>query len=304
MQLFLIAGPTASGKTALALRLAERLGGEIVNADALQIYRDLEVLSARPSSEEQAGIPHHLFGVADAAEGWSVGRWLAAAQAVLESIAAHGRPAVVVGGTGLYFRALTQGLAQLPSVSAELRQATGARFDQIGEAAFRTELRAVDPAAETRISPGDRQRLTRAMEVHAGTGRALSDWQADAAPAFARDYQALVLEPSRAALYAGCDARFRTMMDRGALEEARALLARNLDPTLPAMKAVGVRELRPPPAGEPAREDAIALGQQQPRRYAKRQLTWLRNQTPDWPRIAEDDPEAQARRMAALWPPG
>ena len=289
MQPILIAGPTASGKSSLALSLAEKLGGEIVNADALQIYRDLRVLSARPSSEEERRVPHHLFGVADASEGWSVGRWLAAAVRVLQDIRERGRPAIVVGGTGLYFRALTQGLAQLPAVSPEARQAASARFDDVGETAFRTELRMLDPAAEARITPGDRQRLTRAMEVHAATGRALSDWQADAAPAFATDFRALLLEPPREALYARCDARFETMVQAGALEEVRALLARRLDPDFPAMKAVGVRELGAHLAGDLGLDEAIALGQQQTRRYAKRQLTWFRNQTPDWPRAVSAD---------------
>jgi tRNA dimethylallyltransferase len=302
MRLTLIAGPTASGKTALALRLAEATGGEIVGADALQIYRDLSILSARPTPEEEARAPHHLFGVADAVDGWSVGRWLEAAGPVLDAIAARGKPAIVVGGTGLYFHALTQGLAQLPAVPAEVRQATAERFDALGEAAFRAELGAVDPLAEARISPGDRQRLARAMEVHAATGRPLSDWQADAAPAFAKDYQAVVLEPPRSELYARCDARFSAMVRAGALEEAQALLARGLDPALPVMKAVGVRELGAHLAGGISLAEAIALGQQQTRRYAKRQLTWLRNQTPGWPRIDASDGDAQWRQFLALNP--
>ena len=302
MQLFLIAGPTASGKTALALRLARRLGGEIVNADALQLYRDLRILSARPSPEEEAGVPHHLFGVADAAEGWSVGRWLAAATPVLEAIAMRGRPAIVVGGTGLYFRALTQGLAPLPPVPAAVRLQMQAQFDAVGEAGFRTELRAADPEAEARISPGDRQRLTRALEVHAATGRALSDWQADAAPAFAEVFHALALEPPREALYARCDTRLEAMMHAGALVEVRALLARRLGPVLPALKAVGVRELAAHLRGEIALDEAVALARQQTRRYAKRQLTWFRNQTPDWPRISAVEPEGQWRQFLALNP--
>ena len=300
MQLFLMAGPTASGKTALALHLAREIGGEIVGADALQLYRDLRILSARPSPEEEASAPHHLIGVADASEAWSVGRWLAAAGPVLEAIAGRGRPAIVVGGTGLYFRALTEGLVQLPAVPPGVRQAIQTRFDQLGEASFRSELAAADPVAEARISPGDRQRLARALEVHAATGRALTDWQADAAPAIARDYRAVVLEPPRATLYARCDARFRAMADAGALEEVRVLLARKLDPDLPAMKAVGVREFGAHLSGEVDLEAAVALGQQQTRRYAKRQTTWFRNQTPDWPRITETDPDAQALRLAAL----
>jgi tRNA dimethylallyltransferase len=301
-QPILIAGPTASGKTALALRLAAELGGEIVNADALQLYRDLAILSARPGPQDEARAPHHLFGVADAADGWSVGRWLAAAEPVLEAIAARGRTAIVVGGTGLYFRALTEGLAPTPAVPAAVRQQALLAFARLGEAGFRAELRQRDPAAEARIAPGDRQRLARAFEVFAATGRSLSDWQADAAPAIARDYAAVVLEPPRAALYARCDERFRAMVAAGALDEVRALMTRGLDPALPAMKAVGVRELGAHLNGEASLAEAIALGQQQTRRYAKRQMTWLRNQTPDWPRIAELDPEAQWRRFIALSP--
>ena len=299
-QLFLIAGPTASGKTALALRLAAELGGEIVGADALQIYRDLRILSARPTPEEEAQVPHHLFGVADAAEAWSVGRWLAAARPVLTDIAARGRPAIVVGGTGLYFRALTQGLAQLPSVPAAVRERAGDLFDRAGETGFRSELRARDPAAEARISPGDRQRLVRAFEVHEATGRALSDWQQDAAPAFAGDFRAVVLEPPREALYARCDARFSAMTRAGALEEVRALLARGLGPALPAMKAVGVRELGAHLEGRIGLDEAVALAQQQTRRYAKRQLTWFRNQTSDWPRVTSADPDVQWDQLRAL----
>ena len=303
MQLFLIGGPTASGKTVLALRLAREIDGEIVGADALQLYRDLRLLSARPSPEEEAGAPHHLIGVADAAEAWSVGRWLAAAGPVLEAIAARGRAAIVVGGTGLYFRALTEGLVQLPTVPPEIRQAVQARFDQLGETHFRAELATVDPVAEARISPGDRQRLARALEVHAATGRALSDWQSQASPPLATAYHAVVLEPPRPVLYARCDARFSRMAAAGALEEVRALLARGLDPELPSMKAVGVRELGAHLSGDISLEAAVALGQQQTRRYAKRQTTWFRNQTPDWARITEADPEAQAVAMARLWAP-
>jgi tRNA dimethylallyltransferase len=282
----LIAGPTASGKSALALRLAQALGGEVVNADALQLYRDLRVVTARPSPDEEARAPHHLFGVADAADGWSTGRWLRAAVEVLAGIAARGRPAIVTGGTGLYFKALTEGLAETPPVPAAIRQATAARFDAVGEAAFRRDLTARDPAAEARIGPCDRQRLLRAYEVHEATGTALSDWQARTRPALDPGvWRAAALEPDRAALYARCDARLQRMVAEGALEEVAALTARGLDPALPVMKAVGVREMAAHLAGQCALADAVALAQQETRRYAKRQLTWLRNQTPDWERL-------------------
>jgi tRNA dimethylallyltransferase len=281
---FLIAGPTASGKSALALRLAEAVGGEIVNADSMQLYGDLAMLTARPSAEEEARVPHHLYGVADAADGWSVGRWLRAAEVVLAEIAGRGRAAVVVGGTGLYFNALTQGLADIPQVPLAARETAGARYDQEGEEAVRDALRAFDPLAATRIAPNDRQRLVRALSVAMSTGRALSDWQADTRPALS-DFRALVLDPARGPLYARCDARFAAMVARGALEEARALLARRLDPTLPLMKAVGLRELGRNLDGELSLEAAVALGAQETRRYAKRQTTWFRNQHPEWPRV-------------------
>jgi tRNA dimethylallyltransferase len=290
----LIAGPTASGKSALALRLAERIGGEIVNADALQLYADLSVLSARPTSEEMARAPHHLFGVADGADGWSVGRWLEAALPILEGIAGRGRRAIVVGGTGLYFRALTKGLADIPAVPAAARRAAADAYQRLGEDAFRQALAARDPAAAVRIAPGDRQRLLRAYEVAEATGKALTDWQADtAAPLGAHQWRAVVLEPDRAALYARCDARLDAMIEAGALDEVRALTARRLDPLAPVMKAVGVRELAAHLAGELTLAEAVALAQQETRRYAKRQLTWFRNQTPDWPRL-RDAPDAEA----------
>jgi tRNA dimethylallyltransferase len=284
----LIAGPTASGKSALALRLAERLDGEIVNADALQLYADLRLLSARPSAEDEALVPHHLFGVADGADGWSVGRWLNAALPVLAGIAARGRRAVVAGGTGLYFRALTQGLADIPAVPAAARQAAAEAFERLGEDAFRRALAERDPAAAARIAAGDRQRLLRAWEVAEATGKALTDWQAGTAAPLAPDrWRAVVLEPDRAALYARCDARLEAMVEAGVLEEVRALIARKLDPLAPVMKAVGVRELAAHLAGTLPLAEAVALAQQETRRYAKRQLTWFRNQTPAWERLRD-----------------
>jgi tRNA dimethylallyltransferase len=283
----LIAGPTASGKSALALRLAEALDGEIVNADALQLYRDLRVLTARPTPEDEARAPHHLFGVADGADGWSVGRWLQAATPILADIAARGRRAIVVGGTGLYLRALTQGLAEIPPVPDAAREAAARRLDALGETAFRAALAVHDPAAAGRIAPGDRQRLIRAMAVYDASGRALSDWQGQTAPPLApRAWRAAVLEPDRQTLYARCDARLGAMIAAGALDEVRALMARGLGPAQPIMKAVGVRELAAHLAGELMLDAALSLAQRETRRYAKRQLTWLRNQTPDWPRLA------------------
>ena len=302
-RIWLIAGPTASGKSALALRLAQEIGAEIVNGDALQLYADLRLLTARPSVEEEAQAPHHLFGTVDAADGWSVGRWQRAATSVLGDIAERGRPAVVVGGTGLYFRALTHGLANVPQTPAEVRRASAADFDALGEAAFRDRLAQVDPAAEARISPADRQRLSRAWEVYAATGTSLSDWQARTDPALEpASWNAVALEPPRQALYDRCDVRLENMIDQGALDEVAALAARELDPALPAMKAVGYRELAAYLRGETSLAEGLDAAQRETRRYAKRQSTWLRGQMADWPRIDAVDHESQWRQFLALSP--
>ena len=302
-RIWLIAGPTASGKSALALRLAREIGAEIINADALQLYADLRLLTARPSPEEEAAAPHHLFGVVDAAEGWSVGRWLRAAVALIDEIAARSRPTVIVGGTGLYFRALTHGLAEVPDTPPQIRVQTAAEFEAMGEAAFRQRLAGADPAAEARISPADRQRLTRAWEVFAATGTSLSDWQARTDPAIAPgSWAGVALDPPRQALFDRCDARLRIMVDRGALDEVTALAARGLDPTLPAMKAVGYRELAAALAGEVSLAAGLENAQRETRRYAKRQATWLRGQMADWPRIDAVAHEDQWRQFIALTP--
>jgi tRNA dimethylallyltransferase len=302
-RIWLIAGPTASGKSALALRLAQATGGELVNADSMQLYRDLRVLSARPSAEEEARAPHHLFGTVDAAEGWSVGRWLRAATEVMAEITARGRPAIVVGGTGLYFSALTQGLAEIPQVPAEVRRQAGEDFDLMGESAFRGRLGVHDTAAAIRIAPGDRQRLVRAWEVYAATDTPLSDWQKTGEPVLReRDWKAVALEPPRAALYDRCDARLEAMVEHGALDEVAALMARGLDPDLPAMKAVGVREFAAHLRGKTSLADALAAAQQETRRYAKRQTTWMRGRMADWPRLTAEAADLQWRQFIALEP--
>jgi tRNA dimethylallyltransferase len=300
-RIWLIAGPTASGKSALALRLAQMTGGELVNADSMQLYADLAVLTARPPRDEMLLAPHHLYGVADAADGWSVGRWLEAARAVLADIARWRRTAIVVGGTGLYFRALTQGLADVPNVPRAVTDALTAEYARTGELALRPRLARLDPEAAARIARGDRQRLVRALAVAETTGRPLSAWQADTQGLLAPDaYRAVILAPPREALYAACDARLAAMFEAGAVEEVRALMARGLDPALPAMKAVGVREIAAHLEGRISREEALARAQQETRRYAKRQLTWFRNQTPDWPRITTAVPTEQWQALESI----
>lgn len=301
-RIWLIAGPTASGKSALAAKLAREIGGEVVGADSMQIYRDLQVLTARPSPEELEGeAPHHLMGIADAAEAWSAGRWLRAAEPLIADILGRGAPVIVAGGTGLYFSALAEGLAEIPEVPAEVRDRSDAEFATLGEAVFRARLTEIDPAAADRIAPGDRQRLVRAWSVWAASGVALSEWQVRTTPTLAPEsWRGVVLEPPRDALYARCDARLAWMVENGALEEVRALVARDLSPDLPAMKAVGVRELADHVAGRATLAEALAAAQRETRRYVKRQTTWLRHRMAGWPRITALEPEAQWRQFLAL----
>ncbi|HEV2531863.1 tRNA (adenosine(37)-N6)-dimethylallyltransferase MiaA [Phenylobacterium sp.] len=302
-RIWLIAGPTASGKSGLALRLAEAADAEIVNADSMQLYRDLRVLTARPSVEDEARAPHHLFGTVDAADGWSVGKWLRAAGELLAELAAAHRPVVFVGGTGLYFRALTKGLAHIPPVAAAVRREAEADYDLMGESAFRGRLGAYDPAAAARISEGDRQRLVRAWEVYAATGTPISDWQQSGQPVLTGDaWRAVALDPPREALYARCDDRLEAMVAEGAILEVAALAARNLDPDLPVMKAVGVREFAAYVRGEIEMAQALAAAKRETRRYAKRQLTWMRGQMDGWPRLAGETAEEQWRQFIALEP--
>ncbi len=283
--LTLIAGPTASGKSRRALEMADATGAVIVNADSQQLYADLRILTARPSRDEEMRVPHHLYGVADAAEAWSVGRWTRAVMPLLERFRAEGRPVLIVGGTGLYFSALTRGLADIPEVPAAARDEATALFDTEGETAFRLRLATFDPPAEATIEAGDRQRLTRAYAVARATGRSLSDWKASTRPLLAPgSYDRLVIEPEREALYAACDARVDWMLAHGAVEEVRALAARGLDSALPVMKAVGVRELTGHLAGDTTRAEATAAMKKATRNYAKRQLTWFRNQCGGWAR--------------------
>ena len=300
-RIWLIAGPTASGKSALALKLAQTIGGEILNADSMQLYCDLAILTARPSREETQLAPHHLFAVADAADAWSAGRWLDAARAEIADARRWRRPVIVVGGTGLYFRALTQGLADIPPVPRAVTDRLERETVGAGELALRPRLAKLDPEAAARIERGDRQRLLRALAVAEHTGRSLSQWQRDTVPPLGPgDWRGVVIEPPRAELYARCDARLAAMFETGAIEEVAALTARSLDPGLPAMKAVGVREIVDLLQGRATRAETLARAQQETRRYAKRQLTWFRNQTPDWPRIATLDPKEQWRALAAM----
>jgi tRNA dimethylallyltransferase len=254
------------------------LHGTIINADSLQCYRDLRILSARPDAAAMEGVPHRLYGLLDAAERGSVGQWRVLALGEIASAHAAGRLPIVVGGSGLYIRALQHGLAAVPPIPAAIRAAAAELYRTLGGAGLRERLAALDPAGAARLPSGDRQRLTRAFEVVRATGVPLGEWQARTATASPYRFTSVLLAPPREALYAACDARFRAMIAGGALDEAAALGSRGLDPTLPAMKAVGVAELLRHLRGETLLDEAIEEAQRATRRYAKRQMTWFRHQ--------------------------
>ena len=285
MSAVLIAGPTASGKSALALTLAEKLGGVIVNADSMQVYRDLRVITARPSSDEEARAPHRLYGRVDAAVNYSTGQWLRDVAGVLDEVYAERRVPILVGGTGLYFKALTAGLAAVPPVPPDIRARVRGRLPSEGIAALYSELQARDAATAQRLMPNDRSRICRALEVLEATGRSLSDWHRDGLPPLLDPAKAakVFLTCQRKALVARIEARFAAMLKAGALGEVSALAARKLDPLLPAMKAHGVPWLIRHLHGEISLDEAAAGAVMDTRRYAKRQHTWFRNQMKDWP---------------------
>lgn len=272
-----VAGPTASGKSAAALALAKAFDGVVINADSMQVYRELPVITAQPSAADQARVPHRLYGVLPAAERCTAGRWRALALDAIAAAQAGGRVPIVTGGTGLYLKALIEGLAPIPDIAPEIRAAAADLHEALGPERFHAELARRDPVMAARLAPGDTQRVRRAYEVAVATGRSLSSYQAETAPASGR-FVTMLLMPPRETLYPACDARARAMIAAGALAEVRELIGAGLPPDLPAMKAVGVRELARHLRGELDRETAIALFQRATRQYAKRQYTWFRHQ--------------------------
>ena len=293
----LIAGPTAAGKSRLALALAEALepcgGATIINSDSMQVYRDLRILTARPSPDDEARAPHRLYGMFPSDRRCSAGRWRALAGEAISRARSDGRAPLVVGGTGLYFQALVEGLAPVPDVPAAVRERGERLLDELGNVAFHEELSRRDPLMAARVPPSDRQRMARAWEVIEATGISLAEWRrrhADARPPgrFAR----IVVSAPRETLYARCDDRFEKMVADGAVDEARSLLARAVSPSHPVMKAVGVRELARHLRGETTLDEAVAAGQRATRRYAKRQMTWFRNRMAGWRRFEARDPES------------
>ncbi|MER2520515.1 MAG: tRNA (adenosine(37)-N6)-dimethylallyltransferase MiaA [Bdellovibrionales bacterium] len=280
LRVILIGGPTASGKSAFAMEVARRERGAIINADAMQLYSGLSILTAQPRDDERLEIPHRLYGDFDPATHSSVARWLGEAQRAIGESHDAGLVPVLVGGTGLYFRALEQGLADIPDIPGSVRASAQALYDELGEALFRTLLCENDPESAQKIARNDRHRLVRAYEVAHHTGKCLGHWQRlsreTISPRFS--FERHLLLPTRERLYAACDARFLDMIDRGAVEEARAFLSRGLDSGLPTMKTIGLREIRCFLRLECSLDAAILKAQQATRNYAKRQTTWFRNQ--------------------------
>lgn len=276
----IVAGPTASGKSALAMAAAREFDGVVINADSMQVYAELRVLTARPSPEEEALVPHRLYGVLSATETCSAGRWREMALAEIAACHAAGRLPVVCGGTGLYLKALTEGLSPMPEVPEDIRAAWRARLAAKGGEALHQLLAARDPVTAGRLEAGDGQRIVRALEVLDHTGRSLAEWQAipPEGPPQGLRFLIILLMPPRDWLYARCDRRLAAMVQDGALEEVRRLGAMRLDPDLPAAKALGVPELSAYLAGNLDLGEAVSLAQQATRRYAKRQSTWFRHQ--------------------------
>lgn len=298
-----IGGATGSGKSALALSLAAQFSGTIINADSMQICEGLRVLTARPDAAAEAQVPHRLYGARDPATRCSAGRWRTLAVGEIDAAHGAGRLPLLTGGTGLYFKALLNGLAPVPDIPDAVRHDAAALFDEIGPQAFHARLAALDAESAVRLAPTNTQRVLRAYEVVIATGKALPDWQAvqaEAPEGYGRVAIKLVVWPERAALYAAINARVEAMAATGALEEAEAFMARGLSADVPAMKAVGLREFASHVAGEISLDEAVAAAQVATRRYAKRQLTWFRNQMPDATRLEGFGADVGAEAAAVL----
>ncbi|MEM1409389.1 MAG: tRNA (adenosine(37)-N6)-dimethylallyltransferase MiaA [Pseudomonadota bacterium] len=297
--LVIIAGPTASGKSYAAAMLGRMLSGAVINADSMQVYADLRILTARPTPDDQSRVDHHLYGHIDGADRYSAGRFIRESIPMIEGLRAEGTIPILCGGTGLYLKALTEGLAPVPDVPDEFTARGEALWDKDPEG-FRAQTIAHDPATE-RLDPADRQRHIRAWSVAEATGTPLSVWQQKPkSPPVEGPIVAAVLLPPRDVLYQQCDARFETMIEGGATDEVQRLVARRLPLGLPVMKALGVPELAAFLRGDISKTEAIDLAARETRRFAKRQTTWFRNQT-DWPvfESAEELAESLANRLLA-----
>ncbi len=287
ISVILIAGPTASGKSALALALAERYGGTVINADSMQVYRELRILTARPTPEDEARAPHALYGFVSGQETYSAGRFIADAKKAIDTGWTAGRVPIIVGGTGLYFKALLEGLSPIPCVPQDVRQHWRAEGQKVGASALHAVLARRDPQTAARLGLTDLQRNVRALEVLDATGRSLSDWQRQPGVPVLTEVETirLVVSPGREEMARRCDARFDAMMRAGALGEAARLRALDLSPELPIMRALGVRPLLALIGGTLAHEHAVAIAKAETRKYAKRQATWLKKHMISWNHI-------------------
>ena len=300
--ILIVGGPTASGKSVLALDLASQFGGVVINADSMQVYQELRILSARPTRADEDRVPHRLYGVLPARQRCSAGLWREMAMAEIADAQAQRLLPILVGGTGLYFRSLLKGLAPVPPVPKVVRAAAAALHAEVGATEFHRLLAAQDPDSAARIHPANTQRVLRAYEVYEATGKSLSDWQGDqdGGSEYAGRVAALVLEPSRQELYAACDARAERMAATGGIEEAAALLALELDPALPAMKALGVREFAEFLIGAATQDEAVDNLRRSTRRYAKRQATWFRHQMPEATRVRQRNDSANDENIREI----
>lgn len=299
-KIILIAGPTASGKSGLALALAERIGGAVINADSMQVYRELRILTARPSAEDEARAPHLLYGHVPGQEAYSAGRYAREALAAIREASGRGLVPIVAGGTGLYFKTLTDGLSPIPEIPAGVRRLWRDKALEIGPVALHAELQRRDPDMAARLEPGDSQRITRSLEVLEATGRSLALWQTlPGEPVLGPEFDShrFVLMPDRAELYRRTDARFDAMMAAGALAEVEALAALRLDPGLPVMRALGVRPFVQLIAGEVSPEAAVTAAKAETRQYVKRQATWINRNMIAWNMISAQEIEKQCAEV-------
>lgn len=299
----LIHGPTASGKSALSVALAKRLGGEVINADSMQVYRELRVISARPAAAEMDGVEHHLFGHVAASERYSTGKWLDDVKPVISKVQRRGKVPIIIGGTGLYHLALIEGLSEIPPVPDDIRGDVAEIFKADGVPGLREKLEQVDRETAERLGEGDKQRLSRALEVWFATGKSISSFQGKKGrPILGEgEWMGVALTPTRSRLYARIDRRFEGMLMEGAMEEARGLASQGLPDDLPAMKAHGIPWLIAYLRGELSAEAAAENAKRDTRRYAKRQFTWIGRQFPFWPRIPSLSIEDRLRVIHALY---
>ena len=281
-----IAGPTASGKSAWAIQIAKSFSGEIINTDALQVYSELNIISARPSKSEMISAPHHLFGHVDSNFRYSVGNWISEVESLIIDILARGKSPILTGGTGLYFRSLIEGIAKIPIIPSDIILETNKFQEQNGVEGLRNLAEKLDPKAASRVLGKDPHRLMRIINVYKATNKPISFWQENTKPVVPRIFcHCAVLLPERQKLYDAINNRFDLMMKKGLLNEAESIFTKNIDPSLPIMKAIGLREFFPYFSGDISLDEAVHLAKRNSRRFAKRQFTWFRGQLKNWNEI-------------------